>query len=111
MFRPYVADRTALTLLNNGMLKPKDFVIKENSAVFLDEAGRKKVLTYWQTKKKESIRHPVLDKKVEIGLLPYAQALLLAHDSRRAGRISTVYCKVGGRDAGLGNVRRKCRGE
>lgn len=80
--RPYVADRTALTLLNNGMLKPKDFVIKENGAVLLDEAGRKKVLTYWQTKKRESIRHPVLDEKVEIGLLPYAQAMLLARTIR-----------------------------
>lgn len=80
--RPYVADRTALTLINNGMLKAKDFVVKENGAVLLDEDGRKKVLSYWQTKKKDSIRHPILDEKVEIGLLPYAQALLLARTIR-----------------------------
>lgn len=80
--RPYVADRVVLTLLNNNMIKENDFVVKENEAVLLNEEGRKKVLTYWQTKKKDVIRHPILDEKIEVGLLPYVQALLLARTIR-----------------------------
>lgn len=80
--RPYIADRVVLTLINNGMVKEKDFVVKENEAVLLNEEGRKKVLAYWQTKKKDVIQHPVLDEKIEIGLLPYVQALLLARTIR-----------------------------
>lgn len=80
--RPYLADRIALTLINNQMIKEDDFVVKENGAVLLEDEGRKKVLTYWQTKKKDTITHPILDEKIEIGLLPYVQSLLLARTIR-----------------------------
>lgn len=80
--RPYIADRVVLTLINNGMVKEKDFVVKENEAVLLNEDGRKKVLSYWQTRKKDIIRHPIIDEKIEIGLLPYVQSLLLARTIR-----------------------------
>ena len=36
----------------------------------------------WQKKKQETILHPFLGEKVEIGLLPYVQALLLARHLR-----------------------------
>ena len=39
-------------------------------------SGRK-VLTEWQNKKKETITHPYLKEKVEWGMVPYIQALLL----------------------------------
>lgn len=80
--RPYLADRFVLTLINNNVVKENDFVVKENEAVLLNEEGRKKVLTQWQSKKKDILIHPVLDEKIEIGLLPYAQALLLARTIR-----------------------------
>ena len=44
----------------------------------LTEDGRKQFLTLWQQKKKEEIVHPFLQEKVEWGLLPYVQAMLLA---------------------------------
>lgn len=80
--RPYIADRLALTLINNRTVKAEDFAVKENGAVLLNEDGRKKVLTFWQTRKKDIILHPILNEKIEIGLLPYVQALLLARTIR-----------------------------
>lgn len=35
-------------------------------------------LAAWQSKKQEKITHPYLDEKIPRGLVPYAQALLLA---------------------------------
>jgi len=44
----------------------------------MDDDTRKELLTAWQKRKQEKITHPFLNEKVEIGLLPYIQALLLA---------------------------------
>ena len=46
--------------------------------MYLNEKGRKKVLTAWRSRKQEEIRHPFLDEKISIGLIPYAQAMLFA---------------------------------
>ena len=46
--------------------------------VLLDEDGRKIILTEWQNRKKETITHPFLQEKVEWGMVPYVQAMLLA---------------------------------
>ena len=80
--RPYLADRLALTLINTNMLTKDDFVEKENKAVLLKPDSTKIVLTQWQKRKKEVITHPFLNEKIEIGLIPYAQALLLARTIR-----------------------------
>jgi CRISPR-associated protein Cas1 len=44
-FRPYLADRLALTLINRGQLKVRQFVVAESGAVTLEEEARKEVLT------------------------------------------------------------------
>ena len=41
------------------------------------------MITAWQSRKKEIIEHPYLHEKVEIGLLPYVQAMLLARYLRK----------------------------
>lgn len=46
-----------------------------------DEA-RKKFLAAWQNKKQENITHPYLGEKINWGLVPHAQALLLARHLR-----------------------------
>ena len=76
--RSVFADRFVLSMINRKMIKPSDFVQKENGAVLLNENGRKAVLNAWQNKKKEVIKHPFLNGKVEWGLVPYVQSLLLA---------------------------------
>ncbi len=81
-FRVYLADRIALTLINRQQLSPDDFIEKESGAFILTDDARKTVLTEWQQRKRDEIRHPFLDEKIAIGLLPYAQAMLLARYMR-----------------------------
>ncbi|MGO5462915.1 type I-C CRISPR-associated endonuclease Cas1c [Bifidobacterium animalis] len=80
--RPVLADRFALSLVNTGAVRPKDFDLQENGSVFLSESGRKKVLSAWQKRKAETITHPYLKESVSWGLVPYVQALLLARTVR-----------------------------
>lgn len=76
--RPCMADRFALTLINNRVVGKQDFEFLENGMVFLSDSGRRTVLQRWQEKKKELLTHPYLQEKIPWGLVPYAQALLLA---------------------------------
>jgi len=76
--RAPVADRLVLTLINNRMVKDRDFDRQEDGAVLLSEQGRKTFLEAWQTKKREEITHPFLKEKIPWGLVPYAQSLLLS---------------------------------
>ena len=76
--RPVLADRFVLTLINRKIVSARDFTVKENSAVLLDDDARKRVLIEWQNKKKEAITHPFLNEKVEWGIIPFVQAMLLA---------------------------------
>ena len=76
--RPVLADRFVLSLINRKMITKKDFKKKENGAVLMDDDARRIVLTEWQNKKKETITHPFLKEKVEWGMVPYVQAMLLA---------------------------------
>lgn len=77
-FRAVLADRFVLTLINTRQVSIDGFTKKENGAVIMDDNTRKAVLTAWQTRKQEEIKHPFLNEKMEWGLVPYAQALLLA---------------------------------
>ena len=49
----------------------------------LTDKGRKTFITAWQNRKRETINHPYLNEKVEIGLLPYVQAMMLARYIRK----------------------------
>lgn len=76
--RAVLADRFVLSLINRRMISGKNFKKKENGAVLMDDELRRRVLTEWQNKKKEIITHPFLKEKVEWGMVPYVQAMLLA---------------------------------
>lgn len=77
-FRSIMADRFVLTLINKRIIKHEYFIKKENGAVILNDEGRKIFLSAWQSKKQEVIKHPFLDEKIEWGMVPYVQSLLLA---------------------------------
>ncbi|MED4571329.1 type I-C CRISPR-associated endonuclease Cas1c [Brevibacillus agri] len=81
-FRVYMADRTALTLINRKQVTKDDFVEKESGAFILNDEARKLVLTEWQQRKRDEIYHPFFEEKIAVGLLPYAQAMLLARYMR-----------------------------
>ena len=76
--RPVLADRFVLSIINKKIVSGKSFSKKENGAVLMDDETRKRILTEWQSKKKEVISHPYLKEKVEWGMVPYVQAMLLA---------------------------------
>ncbi len=76
--RPCMADRFVLTLVNNRILSARDFETSETGVVLLTDDGRRTFLKNWQAKKKETITHPFLNEKMQWGLVPYIQALLLA---------------------------------
>lgn len=76
--RAYLGDRFVLKLINTKVLNKNDFLIKENGSVFINEDARKIILTCWQKRKQVRITHPFLGEKIEIGLIPYVQALLLS---------------------------------
>lgn len=80
--RPCMADRFVLTLLNNRVVKPSDFVWRENGSVLLEDTARRSFLRNWQEKKGDAITHPYLGEKIPWGLVPYVQALLLARTLR-----------------------------
>lgn len=71
-------DRFVLTLINKRYIQPDHFEVREDGAVLLNENGREVFLKYWQERKQEKLTHPYLDEKLEWGMLPYVQSLLLA---------------------------------
>lgn len=76
--RPIIADRFVISLINKKQVSNDDFIKKENGAIFLTDVARKKVLNAWQIRKQEIIKHPFLSEKMPWGLVPFAQAMLLA---------------------------------
>ena len=76
--RPCFADRFVLSLINNGVVNGNMFEKQDSGAVIINDDGRKKIQQAWQKKKQEKITHPYLKEKIEWGLVPYAQAMLLA---------------------------------
>lgn len=80
--RPLLGERLALSLINRRQLTDQDFEQFDNGAVLLKEAARKTVLVAYQERKRESLLHSFLDEKVEVGLVPFLQAQLLARHLR-----------------------------
>jgi CRISPR-associated protein Cas1 len=77
-FRSVVADRLVLTLINRRQIQESDFDHRDGGAVMLNDSGRKTVITAYQERKQEGLKHPLLEEPVPIGLLPHIQARLLA---------------------------------
>jgi CRISPR-associated protein Cas1 len=77
-FRPYLADRFVLSIINRRQIEGKGFKTLETGGVLMNEETRKEVLTAWQKRKQEEVQHPYLNTSMPVGLLPYAQTLLLA---------------------------------
>lgn len=80
--RAILADRFVLTLINKKVIKGEHFERQQDGAVWLNDDGRKVFFKAWQERKKETIKHPFLNEKVEWGLVPHVQALLLARTIR-----------------------------
>ena len=77
-FRPFIADRLTLSLINLSQVQKKGFKKSESGAVLMDDETRKTVLVAYQKRKQDEIMHPFIEEKVTLGLLFHTQALLLA---------------------------------
>lgn len=80
-FRP-LADRLALTLINRGQLKQRDFAEREGGAVLLEGDARKALVVAYQERKQDTLTHPLLAESVSLGVVPLVQARLLARHLR-----------------------------
>ena len=80
--RAFFVDRLVITLINTGQITKKDFLKKEGGGILMTDECRKKLLGIWQERKREEINHPIIDEKIEIGLVPYVQSQLLARHIR-----------------------------
>lgn len=76
--RAVMSDRFVLSIINKRIVNASGFYAKENGAIIMDDDTRKTVISAWQAKKQEQIKHPFLDEKIEWGMVPYVQSLLLA---------------------------------
>jgi CRISPR-associated protein Cas1 len=77
-FRPFIADRLTLSLINLSQVVNSGFNKSESGAVLMDDETRKTVLVAYQKRKQDEIMHPFLEEKVPVGMLFYTQALLMA---------------------------------
>lgn len=77
-FRPVFVDRLALSMINRKQLDSMDFERLPQGEVRITESAKRTIIDAWQKRKNDIITHPFLGEKIEFGLLPYVQALLLA---------------------------------
>lgn len=80
--RPVLADRLALTLVNRRELTPDDFDHHDGGSVYLNDSGRRTVITAYQKRKEDEVDHRVLGGRTPLGLVPHLQARLLARHLR-----------------------------
>jgi CRISP-associated protein Cas1 len=81
-FRPWLADRLAITLVNRQQIGPEHFVEREGGAVEFTEPGRKLVIKAYQERKQENLNHPLLDQNLRLAQMPFVQARILARHLR-----------------------------
>ena len=77
-FRPVIADRLVLSLINRRQVAPNGFKKAESGAVVMDDSTRKTVLVEYQNRKQDEIFHPYIEEKIPLGLLFFVQANLMA---------------------------------
>ena len=82
-FRPLLADRLALTLVNRRQIAAEDFSVREGGAVEIHEKARREVIGAWQERKQECATHRMLGQTLRVGLLPHVQAKVLARVIRK----------------------------
>jgi len=77
-FRPVIADRLVLSLINRRQLEKKGFTKASSGAVTMDDTTRKTVIMEYQKRKLDEINHPYIEETVPIGLLFFIQSNLMA---------------------------------
>lgn len=77
-FRPVIADRLVLSLINRKQISKSGFKKSASGAVIMNDETRKTLLAEYQSRKQEEIYHPYIEETVKIGLLFFIQSNLMA---------------------------------
>jgi CRISPR-associated protein Cas1 len=80
--RPSVADRFAVSLITRNRIGPGDFERQAGDAVYLGDAGRRRLLRYYDEYRSLEVTHPLLDRQILSAQIPGVQATLLARHLR-----------------------------
>jgi CRISPR-associated protein Cas1 len=76
-FRAVIADSVVLTLINNGCLTARDFIVWRD-ACQLTEDGRRRFFQTYEQRKATVVTHPVFGYKMSYGRMLEVQARMLA---------------------------------
>lgn len=76
-FRAVIADSVVLTLINNRVVEPADFVTWRDTCQ-LTEAGRKKFFCAYEQRKATVVKHPLFGYRMNYSRMLEVQARLLA---------------------------------
>ena len=82
-FRPMLADRLILTLVNRRQIAAREFVVRDGGAVEMSAVARRSLVAAWQERKQEEVTHSLLAQTTRVGMLPYLQARILARVIRK----------------------------
>ncbi len=81
-FRPLIADRVALALVNRQQVSADGFVVRDGGGVEMTDATRRAVIGEYQRRKRDEVTHPLLGQKCPVGRLWFLQARILARAIR-----------------------------
>ncbi len=81
-FRPALADRLVLALINRGQVTPGGFIRDEAGGISMDADTRRTVLVSYQERKQATLTHPVTGEATTYAVVPHIQARLLARALR-----------------------------
>jgi CRISP-associated protein Cas1 len=76
-FRPIIADSVVLTLINNALVGPGDFLTWRD-ACQLTDSGRKRFFQTYEQRKADLVTHPLFCYKMSYSRMIEVQARLLA---------------------------------
>jgi CRISPR-associated endonuclease Cas1 len=76
-FRPLIADSSVIQAINNGEVRPSDFLNVAGSVALTDD-GRKRFILTFERRLSQEVTHPIFGYRVSYRRLLELQARLLA---------------------------------
>ncbi|MBR6835885.1 MAG: CRISPR-associated endonuclease Cas1 [Oscillospiraceae bacterium] len=77
-FRAPLCDRFVLSLINRKQVTKDDFTKDDDGNIILSDKCRRTVISEWQTRKKTEVYVEEVNEKIEIGLIPFVQAMMIS---------------------------------
>ena len=81
-FRPLLADRTVLAMVNRRQVTAADFVRGEGGSFMLTSDARRAVIAAYHERCGQEVMHPLLGESALLSQFPFVQAKLLARHIR-----------------------------